>query len=243
MDYSIDYYLLNDKKEVTKAFESVACFSGILVDRGKEKFRNFNATYILFSLKNKSNQLTTQQVYQYLLFLKNIPEFAPYMPYDVHKVATDLEITFDLTKMNGVILFSLLTAVRAVIEDPAIVTAVLAFDPEKEYSWSKLGILKTCGSFNRLGDGHWLTQNIDLKNVNKTPASKAAWGSQTPAKETGLLTILNNTWHHEGDGYTCRTPINDKHIKDVLNETDKVVKKVAVKKPKAVKKTELILDF
>lgn len=240
MNYSIYYYLLDKNKEVTKAFEGVACFSGITSYRGLEKFKEFNAQYILFDLKNKSDQLTTQQVYRYLLFLKNIPEFAPYMPYDVYKVATDLKITFDLTKMNGIILFSLLTAVRAVIEDPAIVDLVLAFDPEKEYSWSKLGILKACGSWHKNGDGHWLTQNIDLKNVNKTPASKAAWKSTIPAKETGLLTILHTTWMHVGDGYACNNPVIEKDIAAVLNKTEK---KVAVKKPKVVKEEALQLDF
>ena len=240
MDYRIYYYLLNEKKEVTKAFVDVACFSDILNHKGKETFEEVKAHYLLFKLHNKSGRLSDEDLYQYLLFLKHIPEFAPYMPYDVLKVSGELEITFDLTKMNGVILFSLLTAVRAIIEDPTIIKKVLAFDPEKEYSWNKLSILKACGSLYRENSGHWLTQSITLNNVTKTPATKAAWKSKVPAKETGLLSNIHITWQHEGDGYTARDTVKEEHLNAVLNETDKVV---AVKKPRAVKKTVLQLDF
>jgi hypothetical protein len=240
MLYSIYYDLLNEKKEVTKAFDSVACFSAITNSKGAEVFTETKAHYLLFNLANKSPQLSDEQVYKYLLFLKHIPEFAPYMPYDILKVSKDLKITFDLTKMNGLILFSLLTVVRAIIEDPKIVKAILKFDPEKEYSWDKLGILKACGSFYNGNIGHWLTQSVDLKNVNKTPAIKEAWKSTVPAKETGLLSIVHNTWQHTGDGFTSINPVKEKDIDDVLNGLPKVV---VVKKPKATKKVDLQLDF
>jgi hypothetical protein len=239
MTYSIYYELLNEKKEVTKAFDNVACFSGITNRNGRDTFTETKAHYLLFNLANKSPQLSDEQVYKYLLFLKHIPEFAPYMPYDVLKVSKDLKITFDLTKMNGLILFSLLTAVRSIIEDPCIVKAILKFDPENEYRWNKLGILKACGSLYRENDGHWLTQNMDLKNVNKTPATKAAWKSTVPAKETGLLCLIHNTWQNEGDGFICANPVKEEDINAVLNKLPKVV----VKKPRAAKKVNLQLDF
>jgi len=239
MTYSIYYDLLNEKKEVTKAFDNVACFSAITNRNGGVVFTETKAHYLLFNLANKSPQLSDEQVYKYLLFLKHIPEFAPYMPYDVLKVSKDLKITFDLTKMNGLILFSLLTAVRAIIEDPAIVKTILKFDPEKEYSWDKLGILKACGAVYKESDGHWLTQNINLENVNKTPAKKAAWKSIVPAKKTGLLSLVHNTWQHDGDGYIAVPSVKEEHINAVLNELPKVV----VKKPRAAKKVDLQLDF
>jgi hypothetical protein len=241
MAYSIYYELLNEKKEVTKAFDNVACFSSITNHNGEEFFRITKAHYLLFNLANKSPQLSDEQVYKYLLFLKHIPEFTPYMPYDVLKVSKDLEITFDLTKMNGLILFSLLTVVRAIIEDPDIVKAILKFDPEKEYSWDKLGILKACGSVHNGNNGHWLTQSVSLKNINKTPATKADWKSTVPAKETGLISLVHNTWQYTGDGYVSINCVKDKDINDVLNGLPKVV--VVVKKPKAAKKVDLQLDF
>lgn len=240
MTYSIYYDLLNEKKEVTKAFDNVACFSGITNRNGREAFTETKAHYLLFNLANKSPQLSNEQVYKYFLFLKHIPEFAPYMPYDVLKVSKDLKITFDLTKMNGLILFSLLTAVRAIIEDPDIVKAILKFDPEKEYSWDKLGILKACGSVHNGNNGHWLTQSVSLKNINKTPATKADWKSTVPAKETGLISLVHNTWQHTGDGYAGINCVKEKDIDDVLNGLPKVV---VVKKPRAAKKVDLQLDF
>jgi hypothetical protein len=240
MAYSIYYELLNEKKEVKEAFDNVACFSGITNYKGKFAFINNKAHYLLFNLKNKSQELSDEEVYQYLLFLKHIPEFAPYMPYDVLKVSKDLKITFDLTKMNGLILFSLLTVVRSIIEDPCIVKAILKFDPEKEYSWDKLGILKACGSVHKVNEGHWLTQTIDLKNINKTPTTRAAWKSTVLAKETGLISLVHDTWQHDGDGFTCKIFVQEEDINDVLNELLKVV---VVKKPRKAKTVNLQLDF
>jgi len=241
MAYCTHYNLLDKDKKVVKAFEGVACFSDIVSISGKQYFTQ-DVQYVEYDFHNYNGEkLSEHDLYRYFLFLKNIPEFAEYMPYDIMQMVAEKKIRFDIDKINGLKLFSMLTVVRAVRETPVLVKEVLKFDPEKEYSWTKLGILKACGGVHYENSGHWLTGRVKPANVNKTPETRADWRSTIPARATGLIRLVNATWQWDGDGYAgSPDQVKQTHLDDVRKE-----QAVPEKKKRAPRKVKepLQLDF
>ena len=237
MDYDTYYSILDKDKKPLHKFEGVPCFSAIVNNR--DGYITDNTKYIEYDFFNHDTALEVIDMYRYFLFLKNIPEFEELMPYDVYQMAQNKKILIDIDKHNGLRIFSLLTVIRAVREDVAIVNKVLEFDPEFTYSWTKLGILKACGAAYFHNSGHWLTDRVDVANVNYSPTKKVGWNSKVPMRDTGLIREVNDTWQTSGDGFTCRSPVNLMQINKVLDETKPKVKEKPVKK----QNVELQLDF
>lgn len=235
--YATHWNILDKEKKVIDAQKRRPCFADLA-----RKFPD-NAQYLEYDFTNYDKSLTIHDMYRYFLFLKNIPEFAVGMPYDVYYMAENQKLVVDLEKINGLQLFSLLTVVRAVREDPLIVKEVLKFDHSKEYSWTKLGILKACGSLYKHNSGHWLTGNVSLPNVNKGIRNKTTWESPSTAKETGLIRMVNSTFGLSDDGYAVKIPIKQEHIDAVLAEGTPVEKPKPKRKPAVKKTAKLIVDF
>lgn len=238
--YATHYRLYDKDMKLIRERLGTACFSGIM---GKNAFTE-EEIFFEYDFCNYDKSLSIEDMHKYFLFLKNIPEFTDLMPYDTYQMAKDKKIVFDLTKVNGIKIFAMVTAVRAVREDPTIVKQVLAFDPTKEYSITKLGILKAVGAVHHHNAGHWLTGPISIKHLNKSPSTKAAWKSTTPAKETGFIRGVHETFQSAGDGWATTDPVNPKYIETVLNEHRvKVEEKPKPKKKASLKTKTLILDF
>ena len=240
MSYNTNWKHLDKDGKVVETFQGRACFA-CLMHKGAFK----DVQYLEYDFYNAHTSLTEQDLYRYFLFLKSIPEFAGHMPYDPLEMAQTKKATFDLTKINGLVLFAMLTVIRAVVEDPAVVKKVLEFDPTKEYSWTKLGILKACGDTYGENSGHWLHKNIHIDNVNYSPKAVSAWKSKTLAKTTGLVAKLHSTFEAENDGYMCNNPAREATIKAVLAEHIKpVVKKKSTSKLRVTDATgQLIVEF
>lgn len=236
VNYSTSWNILDKNKKVIDAQKGRACFASLV---GARAFPDA-AQYLEYDFSNYDTSLSIKDMYKYFLFLKSIPEFALGMPYDVLEMAETQKLRVDITKLNGIQLFSLLTVVRAVREDPAIVQDVLRFDPTVEYSWTKLGILKACGSIHHHNSGHWLTSRISVSNVNKSPTDKKAWDNKATAKETGLIRAVNESFQFSGDGFAPINPIKVSHVDAVLKETEPVP---VVKKETKKKIKQLIVDF
>lgn len=237
--YSTHYRLYDKDMKQTRERLSAPCFSSIM---GKSAFTE-EEIFFEYDFCNHDKSLSVEDMHKYFLFLKNIPEFSALMPYDTYQMAKDKKILFDLTKANGIKIFAMVTAIRAVREDPKIVKQVLAFDPTKEYSISKLGILKAAGAIHHHNSGHWLTGPLSIKNLNRSPSNRIAWKSIAPAKETGFIRGINETFQSTGDGWGTTTPVNLKYIEEVLNEHPVKVKEPKPKKKASLKTKTLILDF
>lgn len=237
--YTTHYRLYDKNMKQVRERLGAPCFSSIMGSRA------FSEEEIFFEYDfcNHDESLSVEDMYKYFLFLKNIPEFTELMPYDVYQMAKDKKIIFDLTKANGIKIFAMVTAIRAVREDPMIVNQVLAFDPTKEYSITKLGILKAAGAVHHHNSGHWLTGPLSIKNLNKSPATRAAWKSAATAKETGFIRGINETFQSAGDGWGTTTPVNLKYIEEVLDEHRVKVEEPKPKKKAPLKTKTLILDF
>lgn len=239
MLYNTNWKHLDKDGKVVETFQGRVCFAWLM---HKDAFKGVQ--YLEYDFYNAHTSLTEQDLYKYFLFLKAIPEFAKHMPYDPLEMAQIKKAKFNLDKINGLVLFAMLTVIRTVVEDPKIVTAVLEFDPTKEYSWTKLGILKACGDAYGLNSGHWLHRTLHVNNVNYSPKAVSAWKSKTPAKNTGLVAKLHDTFQTDDDGYMCDTPVQEKDIKAVLaGQIKPIAKKKAVPKAKSNTTNHLIVEF
>lgn len=213
MSYSTTWYHLDKDNKVIDEFIGRPCFSAI---NNKTEFTN-KTQYLLYDFGNMA--VTQEQAKQYFLFLKSIPFLKELMPKSCVQMAKDMKYKVDLHKFNGTKIFTILTLIRAVVEDPKIVLAVNRFNRKFKYSVSKFAILKMCGSVYLSNSNHWITMSMDKSNIEKTFASTFWWDDQTPCIMTGLGRHLFETFNF--DSYIVKNPIIYKDIDILYSEEHK----------------------
>jgi len=147
----------------------------------------------------------------------------------------------DLHKFNGTKIFTMLTLIRAVVEDPKIVRAVLQFDRKFKYSISNFSILKMCGSVYQSNSNHWITMQVNKHHLDKMFYTKEYWNSDLPCIDTGLGKNIFNTFTFADEGFAVKNPVRETDIKAVREEKNKP-KKAAVRQ-KMYDTTYLQLGF
>ena len=225
MAYSTTYYQLDKDNKVLKEYKGVACFSDIT--SGPHNFEK-DCQYLLYDFSNM--KVTQEEARQYFLFLKSIPEFKKLMPRSCKTMAETGNFKIDLHRFNGTKVFTMLTLIRAVVEDPKIVRAVLQFDRKFKYSLSNFSILKMCGSVYMTNCGHWITNRVDKLKLQEMFNNKYYWDEPTPCIETGLGGKLFSTFTFAGEGYATKNPVRETDIKAVREEKNKPNKKVHTQK-------------
>ena len=213
MSYSTTWYHLDKDNKVLASYENHACFSSITRPGIFEK----DCQYLLYVFKGQM-KVTQEQAKQYFLFLKSIPFLKELMPKSCVQMAKDMKYKVDLHKFNGTKIFTILTLIRAVVEDPKIVLAVNRFNRKFKYSVSKFAILKMCGSVYLSNSNHWITMPMDKSNIEKTFASTFWWDDQTPCIMTGLGRHLFETFNF--DSYIVKNQVTYKDI-DILCSEEK----------------------
>lgn len=214
MSYSTTWYHLDKDDKVLTKYEKRPCFSAI---RDKSNFEK-TAQYLLYVFKGQM-KVTQEEAKKYFLFLKSIPEFKELMPKSCVEMARKQEYKVDLHKYNGTKIFTMLTLIRAVVEDPKIVKAVLKFDRKFKYSLSHFSILKLCGSVYQENSNHWITEKVTKENITKGFNTTMWWDDTTPCIQTGLGRHVHETFNHEGDGWM--SDIKEDYIKEILAEKGK----------------------
>lgn len=235
MAYSTTYYQLDKDNKVLKKHKGVACFSDIIYQYNFEK----DCQYILYDFSNM--KVTQEKARQYFLFLKSIPEFKELMPRSCKTMAETGSFKIDLHRFNGTKVFTILTLIRAVVEDPKIVQQVIAFDRKFKYSISNFSILKLCGSVYSSNSNHWITQQVNKPNLTKMFMTREHWDSEIPCIKTGLGRNIFNTFTFADEGFATKNPVRESDIKAVREEKDKPKK--AVVRQKMYDTTYLQLGF
>lgn len=215
MGYSTTWYHLDKNDVVLSAHKQMACFSSIINSHNFEK----ECKYLLYDFSNM--QVTQEEARKYFLFLKSIPEFKELMPKSCTKMATEMKYKVDLHKYNGTKIFTMLTLIRAVVEDPKIVKEVISFSRKFKYSISNFSILKMCGSVHQLNYNHWITYRVDKRNINKMFGTTLYWNEQEPCINTGLGRNIHTTFNHDGDIYITKYPVKLSDIKRIKDEKNK----------------------
>lgn len=215
MGYSTTWYHLDKNNNVIKNFIARACFADI---RKATEFTK-DTKYLLYDFSNM--QVTQEEARKYFLFLKSIPEFKELMPKSCTKMATEMKYKVDLHKYNGTKIFTMLTLIRAVVEDPKIVKEVISFSRKFKYSISNFSILKMCGSVHQLNSNHWITYPVDIRNINKMFGTTLYWDEQEPCINTGLGSNIHTTFNHDGDIYITKYPVKLSDIKRIKDEKNK----------------------
>ena len=233
----IDYYQLDKNNKVVKEHTSRACFYEITQNNTN---LHKDCQYLLFDF-GKKQTVSNEEARQYFLFLKSIPEFKELMPKSCKAMAETGYFQIDLHKFNGTKVFTILTLIRAVVEDPKIVRAVLQFDRKFKYSLSNFSILKMCGSVYMTNCGHWITNRVDKLKLQEMFNDKYYWNEPTSCIETGLGRNIHYTFNHSVNGFAVKNPIYQKDIDKVREEKDKP-KKAAVRQ-KMYDTTYLQLGF
>lgn len=221
MHYSTTWYHLDKNDVVLSAYKQRACFSSIINSHNFEK----ECKYLLYDFSNM--EVTQEEARKYFLFLKSIPEFKELMPKSCSQMAKDMEYKVDLHKYNGTKIFTMLTLIRAVVEDPEIVREVISFDRKVKYSISNFGILKLCGSVHTKNTNHWITMCVDKRNLDKMFKTQIYWDALEPCIKTGLGRNIYNTFVQDNEGYAVLQPVGQADINKVRAEKHKP--KVAVK--------------
>ena len=214
MNYSTTWYHLDKDNNILSTWNNHPCFSAI---RDNTKFEK-KAQHLLYVFKGQM-KVTQEEAKKYFLFLKSIPEFKELMPKSCVEMARKQEYKVDLHKYNGTKIFTMLTLIRAVVEDPKIVKAVIKFNCKFKYSLSRFSILKLCGSVYQLNSNHWITEKVTKENVAKRFNTTLWWEDPVPCIQTGLGSHIHETFNHEGDGWISN--IKEYYIKEILAEKDK----------------------
>lgn len=221
MAYKTKWALLDRKGVALQNFERI-CFSNhidstfLRVD--EDDYQNSASDtsrkpgtphYLQYQFDNA--KVTDGEMQQYFRFIRATPEFAHLMPKSIKKMVASKTYTANLTKVNGLQLFTILTLLRAVVEEPKTVRSVIQFDHKRQHALSHLSILKAAGQQSD-NFHHWITGSLKGSNLVKgiNEENRDAWDDPTPALETGLIAQIHATFQHEGDGFyvTDRVPYN-----------------------------------
>lgn len=211
MTYQTKWELLDKDKNVTKTFERI-CFSN-------HTDTPFYDVDHYFRYKFDNTVMDDDKIEKYFRFIRATPEFTHLMPdtiKGIKQMVADKTYTADLTTISGIQLFGILTLLRAVVEDPAIVRSVIQFNPKMKHDMPHLSIIKAAGSRHQQNSNHWLTGKVDLTNLLKGINDQDKWDDIRSAKSTGLVPGLFDVFQHEGDGYYCMTNIPPNWDKPLL---------------------------
>jgi hypothetical protein len=245
MTYAITYTLLDAKGNQLERFVKAACFSAYV-----NRCPSPNTAFILYDFNNM--KVTKLQATKYFRFLKTIPEFQYVFEGNTIKGMVDTKLyKIDVRKHNGLKVFVALTLVRAVVEEWDIVKTIAQFSTKFKYSISNLAILKAVGSVHKRNCGHWLTCSVDKKNIAKefNPSYLDVWNAAPNFANTGLISKINLTFQHQGDGYAPNQPITKPMVEEIAKENMAYYNKATgakIKREVVTKKAEtkeLILDF
>lgn len=219
MNYSTTWYHLDKDNKVLSSWKERACFSAICYKDNFEK----TLQYLLYDFSNM--KVTQKEAKDYFLFLKTIPEFKKLMPRSSGQMAESMQYKVDLHKFNGTQIFTILTLIRAVVEDPKIVHEVLTFDRKFKYSIPNFGILKACGTIHAQNVGHWITMRVDKSNLTKMFNNNKHWKDPLPCIKTGLGRNLHNSFVFANEGFAIRNIVDKKYLQELRDEKLGVKKK------------------
>lgn len=242
MKYATTYSLIDANGKELQRYNKVACFSANL-----NRCANPKTAFILYDFNNM--QVSKLLATKYFRFLKTIPEFQYVFEGNTIKGMVDTKLyKIDVRKHNGLKVFVALTLVRAVVEEWDIVETIAQFSTKFKYSISHLAILKAVGATHFKNCGHWLTAQVDRKNLAKElcPEYLSDWYAPANFANTGLIPKINYTFQHVGDGYAPMMPITKNNVKDIAKENLPYYNKAIgakIKRKAVAKKADLILDF
>jgi hypothetical protein len=143
---------------------------------------NIKGKYITYVL-GKNLAVTNEEIYKYLLFLRKIPEFKPWLP-KPQELMEKKEICFSCEE-NNIGVFLGLTLFRAIEEFPSLVKEIANLKNIK-YNLSNLTILRLISNSTHINNtDHWIIGT--LKNTNKEnlekPLNNTVLESARPFKE------------------------------------------------------------
>lgn len=210
MAYGVSWYHLDANNEVLSEHMNRACFAAIASNANFEH----DCQYLEYDFGQKI-AVSQAQATKYFHFIKSIPEFKELMPRSISQMVKSGRYKIDLHKFNGTKVFTILTLIRAVVEDPDIVSAVISFDRKKKYKLSNFSILKMCGSYYHSNSNHWITPRVDKTNLTTMFNNKGNWDSNTPCIETGLRRTLFHTFAFDNDSFAPRNSITEEYIEEV----------------------------
>lgn len=161
MKYSV-YFELFDRNEKLLKKEHRVCFSAL---------NHYQGTKLIYYINNKCTKEVTKQ---YLDTLCLIPEFKTLINPRRYLIYKDTLI-INLTKINNLKLFTLLTLIRILQEQPNIVDLIIKLKLENDTPFIQTLLKNT---YNKVENkAHWLCfypKKVDFNHpawINKTPAS------------------------------------------------------------------------
>ncbi len=166
MDYVVHYTIKHNKKSVD--FEE-ACFSSVGYQLEVIKPKPTKDTKLIYHYKRAGTKHNLETNRNYLLFLKRIPEFSPYIDVDAILTTGEWEFPLNASRIHFCVLASL---IRAMVEEPQIVKLCAFIEAHNLYDHIKInhnlteiGILQLCGVVSNY-IGHWVSKNpVKILNV------------------------------------------------------------------------------
>jgi hypothetical protein len=206
---SITYYF--GKKPYGKDVEHspMACFSNCY-NKG-----HINGKYITYVPQEV--RPTKEQIYKYLLFLRKIPEFKPWIR-KPKELAEKQEMTFDCSENNRGI-FLAFTLFRAIEEFPSFVIEISKINTRKKYDLSYLGILRLFSHSNWIHNtNHWVIGSLTSfgKEELEKPIRVDVLNEGRPLKE-GLERKLFEVMNYGNEDYFGSYGKRNSHV-DACNK-------------------------
>ena len=180
--------------------------------------RAFPTEVVFFEYDFHNTDCDEATMLKYFKFLKAIPEFS-HLIEDPKRMAKTRKYELDLTKHNGLQVFTALTLVRAVVEIPEIAKTIAKMSARFKYSLPKQAILRALGSVYIENGHHWLTMTVHKDSLNKPLIAYGdLWNADSPARTTGLQRGIHGTFMYPDDGYGCRKFVDMDLINALLDE-------------------------
>lgn len=237
-NYNVSWDHLDENYKLVTLHENEICFGEINHAGAFEP----GTKYLRYHFANHDSSLTDEDLEKYFLYLRSIAFLRPFIPEDCKKMAENKHYTIDLTKANGLKVFTILTLLRAVREAPKAVHQIIKFDPAKRYKLSNWDIVKVLGALHVGNINHWVTMRVSKRSLNTEFFTDEFWNSGVPAIETGLVRKLHTTFSGHNDGWQVMDPVEEPDILGLLEDKPrkKYIKRII---PHAEKDLGLNLAF
>ena len=176
MTNNIDYYFGNEPYERTHKNIGKACFSYCF------DAPHIKGDYITYVLP-KELEVTNTEIYKYLLFLRTIPEFEPWIR-EPKKLVEKKEMCFSCEEKN-VGVFLAFTLFRAIDEFPNFVKEIAALGTKK-YPLSPLGIIRLYSNVSLINNtNHWIIGSLGkcTKEILEKPLNNKVLEDSRPFKK------------------------------------------------------------